>query len=88
MICDVCGCEYEIGEWPYCPHGWAYNKPPFRKWVDEHITGEPVEINSLAHWNRLMRENKCDLKDQPTKGDLDARKDKCEEIKKEMRHAS
>ena len=76
MICNECGKEYQIGEWPYCPHGWAVSHPPFIPWVDECVSGEAVEISNLAQWNRLMKENNCDLKDEPTKGDLNARKDR------------
>jgi hypothetical protein len=83
MICDVCGCEYEIGQWPYCPHPWVNKRRPFVPWIDEHISDTPVEIRSLAQWNRLLRENQCDLRDQPTKGDMAARADRCNEMQKE-----
>ena len=87
MICSACGHEYGIGDWPWCPHGAAHAKHPFRSWIDEHISDKPVEITSLAQWNRLMKQNNMDLRDKPTRGDLEARKDKCMEIQKELRHA-
>lgn len=26
MTCSACGCELEIGDWPYCPHGALYER--------------------------------------------------------------
>jgi len=84
ILCEVCGKELEIGEWPYCPHGSAFRRQPFKPWIDENITGEPVEITSLAQWNRLMKENNVEIRDKMSRGDLDARNDKCEMMRREL----
>ena len=69
VLCDECGKEYGIGDWPLCasranPDG--HSKPrayhPFVPYVDVHIqsNGKPVLIESLAHKWRLMKDNKVD----------------------------
>jgi hypothetical protein len=89
MRCDSCGKEYEIGDWIFCPHGAVREKRPFKGWIDEHISSDgPVEITSLAQWNRLMKENNSDLKDKLSQGEMSARRDKREWMKKERQHAS
>jgi hypothetical protein len=32
-VCNQCGQEFEIGDWPYCPHGSIYERNA-RKWDD------------------------------------------------------
>lgn len=88
MICKDCGKDYDIGQWVFCPHEWLCERRPFKSWIDEGITDHPVEITSLAQWNRLMRENNCDIRDKMSRGDQEARKDRCHEIERERRHAS
>jgi hypothetical protein len=87
MICDKCGHKMKIGDYPFCPHQPTMRSHPFVSWVDENLGEHPVEITGLAQWNRMMKANNLELRDGPTKGDLEARRDKCEEIKKELRHA-
>ncbi len=85
MRCDECGHEMNFGEWPFCPHDKAEFRPPFVPWIDENIAPHPVEIRSLAQWNRLMKENKCVLKDKPSAGAMAARRDWCMETEREKR---
>lgn len=86
--CSECGKEYGIGEWPLCPHGQLNERPPFIPFWDEHISEKPVYVESLAQWNRLMRQNHCDVRPAPSKGDLSARMDRVNQIRKEREHAA
>jgi hypothetical protein len=51
MNCDSCGHELQVGEWPFCPHGFPgtthspANGFPF---TTSHITGKPMTFNSEA----------------------------------------
>jgi hypothetical protein len=87
MICDKCGNDYDIGDWIFCPHGSIRERRPFKGWVDENISDSPVEITSLSQWNRMMKANNMELRDGLRPGDISARKDKCEQIRREQRHA-
>lgn len=66
MICDNCGKELQIGEWPFCPHGEARDggllAHTFRPYLDEHILPgtQPTEITSPGHRRALMRKEKLD----------------------------
>ncbi len=62
VICDDCGNSYKIGEWPYCPHGVPHGMMTFRPYWDEHVTGSPVYVTSLAQRRELMRRNQMDYR--------------------------
>jgi hypothetical protein len=53
---------------------------PFQSYFDESLG---VEITGRDHRRRVMRDMQVDFKDHPSKGDLDARRDRCMEIRKE-----
>jgi len=57
MNCDSCGRELVVGEWPWCPHGFARghiaaNGFPF---TTTHITGKPIEVTSEGHLKALCQ---------------------------------
>lgn len=60
--CEHCGCEYGIGDWPYCPHDRAGHGMlgKFQPYWDEHICPEGAWITSLAERRRIMRERNLD----------------------------
>lgn len=55
MICDLCGIELGIGDWPYCPHGPTRQREAFKAYLDENISDEPVWITNAGDRNKLMR---------------------------------
>ena len=87
MRCDQCGQEYRIGEWPYCPHGRPMGMlSDFRGYYDEYSFPEPVQITSLGQKRQLMRMNGLIEREPPRKGDISARIDRCEEMKRCQRN--
>lgn len=59
-ICDLCGREVTVGEWPWCPHGFGRMAV-----VPDDIPGgetvqnfgpEPVTYYSRSERRRIMRE--------------------------------
>lgn len=89
MICEQCGKDFGIGHWPYCPHGQMQSRRPFHPFWDEHISSDgPVYIDSLAKWNRTMRQNKMELRDSLSRGEMSRRRDRAHEMKRERKHAS
>lgn len=60
--CAQCGERYEIGDWPFCPHGKPVTQPPFKPYWDEHVSTKPVYVESLAQRRRLMRQNRFDYR--------------------------
>jgi hypothetical protein len=84
MTCEKCGKTLEIGEFPFCGHGFPGTREyrPFRPYFDVALG---AEVTSLAQWNRTMREKHADLTDSPSKGQLSARKDRCEQDRQERR---
>jgi hypothetical protein len=84
MKCDLCGLEIRIGDWAFCPHGAVRRQKPFPSFWDEHVSHDgPVYVDSLAKWNRMMRENRMEIRDSPKQGELTARRDRNEQIMKE-----
>jgi len=83
--CGTCGKEIRIGDWPFCPHEPAHEYHPFVPWMDYHIqeSGQPVLVESLAQWNRLMRENNCEVRDKMSNGQFSAYRDRAMANKKE-----
>lgn len=54
--CSSCGQQVQIGEWPFCPHGWPsghHHMPTYE--VD--IDGQIHTISSLQDANRIERES-------------------------------
>lgn len=58
--CPDCEKTYEIGEWPYCPHGIPDGMMMFHPFWAYHMTEDPVYVTSWAHKKRLMKENRLD----------------------------
>lgn len=56
MICDLCGKEYEIGAWPFCPHGTPQGMlGEYRAHWEDNLSPEPVWVTSLAQKAALLR---------------------------------
>lgn len=61
MNCDACGKELEIGEWPFCPHGFGSNLyEPHEAYVDWNLTSKPVLISNPGDRQQHMRRNRLD----------------------------
>ena len=55
MKCDECHMELQVGMWPYCPHPSTLAYHPFKPYLDENISTEPVWITNPGDRNKLMR---------------------------------
>jgi hypothetical protein len=55
MICEKCGHELQIGEWPFCPHEYAvgFGEEPLDYW-DENLLPDPVHITSRTQRRKIM----------------------------------
>lgn len=82
VVCQACGAEIHLGDWPFCPHGRTTPYHPFIPYFD---TGLGAQVNSLAERWRLMKQHHADYRDHPTAGDISARRDWCEEQKRARR---
>ena len=53
MICERCGKELVIGQWPWCPHGDARNfgDLPLEPYVDEHIAAGGTDVGYDSEGN-------------------------------------
>lgn len=55
--CDKCGEVLEVGEWPFCPHGfganWTEKTYPF---TTKAFNGQELEVTSRAHEKALMQQ--------------------------------
>lgn len=64
-ICDECGKELEIGDFPFCPHGKVpkYFNKPFVPYWDEHISPDgPIYITSHRQRTRELKRNNMDFR--------------------------
>ena len=58
MNCDSCGHELQVGEWPFCPHGFKERSRssasgfPF---TTTHFDGKPTEVTSEGHLRELCK---------------------------------
>ena len=53
--CDTCEKPLEVGEWPFCPHGFGNNlQKPMEPHTDEMIAGTPVEFRTVGEKVRYM----------------------------------
>jgi hypothetical protein len=74
--CNKCNHEYGIGEFPFCPHGFPLEHRPFKEYFDISLG---KHITSNFQRNKVARSLNSDMRDQPTKGDISARIDRCVE---------
>lgn len=61
MICDKCGAELQVGEWPYCPHGSTRAFTVIGDdipggFVQEHFGHEPETFYSKKAMARRAKE--------------------------------
>ena len=64
-LCDKCGAELMVGQWPWCPHEDARNfgEAPLEPYMDEHLGPEPVEITTRAQRRAIMSQAHLDYLD-------------------------
>jgi hypothetical protein len=44
--CEICGAQLQIGEWPFCPHGFPYHGLSI---IDDQLEGGPRRFETLGH---------------------------------------
>jgi hypothetical protein len=80
VVCEECGKEYTIGQWPYCggsgDHGVPRGLQTFKPYIDYNMLDHPVEITSWAQRARLARENGLVEKDKPKDSYFAERRDR------------
>lgn len=55
LICDDCGAERGVGDWPQCPHiPGNFGEEPLEPYVDENIDTEPVLITTRGQRRAIM----------------------------------
>jgi hypothetical protein len=58
MLCEDCGKDVEVGDWPFCPHPSSFkqysggNGFPF---TTSNLTGKPIEVTSESHLKALCK---------------------------------
>jgi len=69
VICEKCGADLHVGEWPWCPHEQAphFGEEPMESYVDENIAPDPVEITTRGQRRAIMRESNLEYKDVSSK---------------------
>lgn len=75
--CEECGSSLTL-----IPHPPPKKNPykPFNPYFDEQLG---VMITGRDHRRRVMRDQKCDFRDHPSEGQLSARRDWANEIRKD-----
>jgi hypothetical protein len=74
--CHKCSNTYLPGEYPFCPHGLPAEHRPFVPYFDISLG---ADITSNYQRNKVAKGLHADMRDQPSKGDISARKDRCNE---------
>lgn len=77
--CDVCGQPYEIGDWPWCPHGKYLQHSGFEPHFD---TGLGKWVNGWGDVKKAMRENHLDYRDHMSAERQEARRERIEAHRK------
>lgn len=78
MTCEACGAALQIGEHPFCPHGFPMAYRPFKAYFDIALGRQ---IDSQADRWRAQRDLNVQPRDGMSHGDLSARRDKLEQQK-------
>lgn len=65
-MCPDCGGKIHLNDWPVCKGKYGGHEPqgryrPFIPFFDPHIQKGGAYIDSLATWNRKMKENGWEL---------------------------
>ena len=68
-ICDKCGHDIQIGQWPYCKgsqsdhlgpiHGF---EDPIEPYIDENLCKEPEEIRTRGERRKIMAQNNIEYR--------------------------
>lgn len=62
--CSDCGEAYDIGDWPFCPHGRVAPTKGFEPRFD---IGLGREVTGWGDIRKAMREQRLDFRDHPTR---------------------
>ena len=59
MTCDKCSKDIQVGEWPFCPHGFGRNsvlQDTIDEW-NENVSHAPVHFTSKQEKKRYLKEH-------------------------------
>jgi hypothetical protein len=85
-LCNRCGYDIQIGDWPLCDaskgytHGISVQTDVFKPYFD---IGLGEYVTSFGHRETVRKSLGLDWKDQPSEGDMSARKDWAHEQRKQ-----
>jgi hypothetical protein len=91
VICEMCGMEYGLGDWPFCPHGTPQGMQTYKEYVDYHMLDKPVEITSWKQKQNLLKQHGLKENEPPSNSKLAERRDRVqwhEELKQRHRRES
>ncbi len=58
-VCEACGKTLDVGEWPYCPHGFGVSRITRDEipggMVLENLGPEPVKVYSHSERRAIMK---------------------------------
>ena len=70
-VCEKCGKDIEIGDFPFCPHGKVERgfHTVFVPYVDHYISAKPEGelVTSNRQRNQLLKANNLDYRDRTGK---------------------
>lgn len=73
MICDCCGKELQVGDWPFAPHGRGLGMlGEFKPYIEPNLGPEPVLITSLAQKQRMLKAAGLEERESRLRGRDDA----------------
>ena len=57
-ICEECGRDVSIGDFPFCPHGHGNNlQKPMTPYTDTQLAATPMEFSTISEKVRFMDRN-------------------------------
>lgn len=71
--CPHCGVVYQIGDWPFCPHGRVQARGGFEPRFDYGIG---KEVTGWGDIKQAMREQKLDFRDHPSTEQRERRRER------------
>ena len=57
-VCEECGRDVSIGDFPFCPHGHGNNlQKPMTPYIDTQLAATPMEFSTISEKVRFMDRN-------------------------------
>lgn len=67
LVCDACGAERTVGDWPTCPHEKGhFGEDPLEPYDDDNLDANPVHITTRAQRRAIMNKNHMEYRQKRT----------------------